>query len=306
MADTSLHVIRPMTSISDRSAVSVFLLLTFGFSSIFYFLIIRTGHIGGGEGAYAAGLMWCPGVAALLTCKYLGRSIASLGWKWGNSRYQVACYLIPLGYATMIYTFVWLTGLGGVPNRDFVESAIKGFGLGAMPPWASIALSFFFTATTGVITDCATTMGEEIGWRGFLVPELAKRHSFARTAIISGLIWAVWHFPILLFADYHAPTPTWYYLPVFILTLPAISFVWAWMRLRSGSLWTGVILHASHNTFIQQFFQPLTIDNTRTRYIAGEFGAALLVLSLLLAAYFWTRRGELKQIDTNEIAAARL
>ena len=293
-----------MTWANHRSSVLVFLLFTFGLSSIFYFLIIRSGHVGGGGGSYAAGLMWCPGVAALLTCKYLGRGIDSLGWRWGKARYQAASYLIPLGYSIVTYGFVWLTKFGGVPKREFVDGATKDFGLGAMPAWASIALSFLFTATTGVIADCATTLGEEIGWRGFLVPELAKRYSFAGTAVISGVVWAVWHFPILLLADYHAPTPTWYYLPIFILTLPAISFVWTWMRLRSGSLWTGVILHASHNTFMQQFFQPLTIDNTRTRYVGGEFGAALLVVAILLAAYFWTRRSELKGSVADQVSPA--
>lgn len=282
-----------MTSVKDRRAAPVFLLSTFGLSSIFYFLIIKSGHVGGGGGSYAAGLMWCPGVAALLTCKYLGRGIGCLGWRWGRTRYQVACYLIPLGYATATYAVVWLTGFGGVYRKSFVDAITQDFGLGRMPPWASIALSFLFTATTGVVADCATTLGEEIGWRGFLVPELAKRHSFAGTAIISGLVWALWHFPILLFADYHPPTPAWYYLTSITVTVPAISFVMTWMRLKSGSLWTGVILHASHNTFIQQFFQPLTVDNTRTRYVAGEFGAALFVVAILLAVYFWKRRGEL-------------
>ena len=92
---------------------------------------------------------------------------------------------------------------------------------------------------------------------------------------------------------------------MFLLILPTISFVWTWMRLRSGSLWTGVILHASHNTFMQQFFQPLTIDHTRTRYVAGEFGAALAVVAALLAAYFWTRRGELKETVAYQMSTER-
>jgi hypothetical protein len=40
-------------------------------------------------------------------------------------------------------------------------------------------------ATAGVIQDCATTLGEEIGWRGFSLPELAKRFSFTATAVFS-------------------------------------------------------------------------------------------------------------------------
>jgi len=117
--------------------------------------------------------------------KYLGRDVGSLGWKWGKSRYEVICYFIPLGYATIIYAFVWLTGLGRVYRKDFVDGITQDFGLGSMSAGASITLYFIFTATFSVIRDCATVLGEEIGWRGLLVPELAKRHSFAATAMIT-------------------------------------------------------------------------------------------------------------------------
>jgi membrane protease YdiL (CAAX protease family) len=279
---------------NQSRGVATYLLFTLALSSVFYFLIAKSGQVGGGWGAYIGCLMWCPGVAALLSCKYLGRDLSTLGWKWGKTRYEIACYLIPLGYATAIYALVWLTGLGGFYNRQFYDRFSSQFGLGPMKPWANIALYFVFTATITVVRDCATVLGEEIGWRGFLVPELAKRHSFAATAIISGLIWAVWHYPIFLLADgYSGGTPVWYYLPLFTLLLPAISFLWTWMRLKSGSIWPGVVLHAAHNTFFQQFFDPLTVDKSKTRYIAGEFGVGLVVISILMAFYFWKRRNEL-------------
>lgn len=59
---------------------------------------------------------------------------------------------------------------------------------------------FLVVATTGVIQNCATTLREEIGCRGFLVPELAKRFSFTATSVLSGAIWVLWHVPIILFA----------------------------------------------------------------------------------------------------------
>jgi len=127
---------------SQGRGVAVFLLFTLALSSVFYFLIARSGRVGGGWGAYIGCLMWCPGVAALLTCKYLGRDMSTLGWKWGRTRYEVACYLIPLGYGTAIYAFVWLTGLGGFYNKQFYESFSKDFGLGPMSPWANISLYF--------------------------------------------------------------------------------------------------------------------------------------------------------------------
>ncbi len=293
-----------MTTRDDRRAVPVYLLITFALSSVLYFLVIKSGHIGGASGQYVVVLMWCPATAAMLTSKYLGRKIGDLGWKWGEPRYQAMSYLIPLAYATITYSIVWLTGLGGVYNKTFVDGIIKSFGLGPLPPWAAISLYLVFAATGGMVRSCATALGEEIGWRGFLVPELAKRFSFTATALISGCIWSLWHYPILIFADYNAGTPTWYGLTCFTVMVVAISFVFAWMRLKSGSLWTGVLLHASHNLFIQAFFDPITTNTGRTKYVIGEFGAGLAIVCILFAAYFWSRRGEVSGTEGKAASVA--
>jgi membrane protease YdiL (CAAX protease family) len=150
-----------------------------------------------------------------------------------------------------------------------------------------------------MVGSCAAALGEEIGWRGFLVPELAKRTSFTATALISGCAWALWHYPIVIFADYNPGTAAWYALPCLTVQIVALSFVFAWMRLKSGSLWTGVLLHASHNLFIQAFFDPITTDTGRTKYVIGEFGAALSLVFILLGAYFWTRRNEVSTTASN-------
>jgi membrane protease YdiL (CAAX protease family) len=199
-----------------------------------------------------------------------------------------------LAYASIIYAFVWITGLGGFYNKAFVDLVARDFGFGPLPQWADITFYFFFTATIAVVKDFATVLGEEIGWRGFLVPELAKRHGFVATSLISGIIWALWHYPILLLGSYHSRTPVWYYLPLFTVTVTTINFLWTWMRLKSGSIWPCVFLHAAHNTFIQRFFDPLTVFNTKTWYVATEFGAALTVVSILMAVYFSRRRGEVE------------
>jgi hypothetical protein len=83
----------------ESRAIPIFLLTTLLISSVFYFLIIKSGHMGGVWGAYVAGLMWSPGFAALLTCKLLRRDLDSIGWGWGETRYEVIGYLIPLGYS---------------------------------------------------------------------------------------------------------------------------------------------------------------------------------------------------------------
>ncbi len=269
-----------------------------------YFLIIKSGHLGSAGGAYVVALMWCPGTAAMLTCRYLGRGIGSLGWNWGKPRYQAMSYLIPLGYGSVAYAAVWLTGLGGFYNKEFIDGVIKRFGLGPLPAWAGIGVYLVFAGTAGMVRTCSTALGEEIGWRGFLVPELAKRYSFTTTALVSGCIWSMWHYPILLFADYNAGTPPWYGLTCFTVMVVSSSFIFAWMRLKSGSLWTGVLLHGSHNLFIQRFFDRITTDTGQTKYVIGEFGAALALVCSVFALYFWMRRAEVSGSSEEAIPVA--
>jgi uncharacterized protein len=138
----------------------------------------------------------------------------------------------------------------------------------------------------------AAALGEEIGWRGFMVPELARTTSFAVTAIVSGAVWAVGHYPSLLFSDYNSGTPAWYGVSCFTVALVAMSFVAAWLRLRSGSLWTGAIL-GSHNLYIQNIFTPLTRNTEKTNWFIDEFGLVLPLVIIAFALYFWSRQAEL-------------
>jgi len=72
-----------------------------------------------------------------------------------------------------------------------------------------------------------------------------------------------------------------------------ISFLFAWMRLKSGSVWTGMFLHASHNLFVQAFFDAQTRRTRVTGLWTTEFGAGLAVAALVVAIIFYAKRGEL-------------
>ena len=245
-------------------------------------------------------IMWCPALAALVSCRLLGRDFRSLAWRWPAGRYVAAGYFVPLAYAGIAYAAVWAFRLGGW-NSEFVSLVSQRFGLGGLPAGGALALYIFFSATAGMIRGMATALGEEIGWRGFLVPELAKQMPFTKLSLLSGIIWALWHSPLLLFADYNAGTNKWYALACFAVMVISISFVFAWLRLKSGSLWTAALLHASHNLFIQQVFDNLMRDTGKTLWYTTEFGAALAVVTIGFAIYFWMRRGE---VEGRSIAAA--
>jgi membrane protease YdiL (CAAX protease family) len=223
--------------------------------------------------------MWCPGIAALLTSILHKKNLSDFGWRLGKPRYLLLSYFLPLAYSFMAYLIVW-SFRWGVFQRgldlEFFEF-------------------FVISATLGMLVSSLSSLGEEIGWRGFLVPELAKVTTFTKTAIISGVIWAIWHYPLILFADYNSGTPAWFGLSCFSVMIIGISFPLAWLRLKSGSVWTAVIFHASHNLFIQQVFDPLTKDTGVTKYFIGEFGIVLAIISIPIAVIFWKKRNELSK-----------
>jgi uncharacterized protein len=255
-----------------RPALALFLALTFALSAVFWWLIIAAGSLGAHGGAYVLALMWCPGVAALVTRLAFQRDLRGQGWGLGPPRWVALAYLLPIAYASVAYGAVWLARLGGVDLARFRTPAAVFLALGS--------LQSLLSAT-----------GEELGWRGFLVPTLARTTSFGRTALVSGAIWAAWHVPLILFADYNAGTPAWYGVPCFAAMVVALAVPLAWLRLRSGSVWPAAVLHAAHNLFVQGFFDRVTVDTGPTRWLTGEFGAALAVAVMGTAWLFWRARG---------------
>ena len=270
---------------TPRTKIAIFLVLTFGFSSYFYWRILAAGALDTGGGRYVLGLMWCPGIAAIVTRLVTQRSLAGQGWKpWPPGPLGLG-YFLPLLYAAPVYLVAWGLGIGGF-NPAIWGPVGAQFGLGATPLAGLVIL-----ATLGIAQSLISATGEEIGWRGLLVPELAKVTSFRNVALISGAIWASWHMPILIFGDYNsATTPILFSLICFAVMAVSMSFVLAWLRLSSGSFWPCALLHASHNLFVQGVFDAATVDRGRTFWLTGEFGAGLAVTTLLLALWV-ARRG---------------
>ena len=259
--------------------IAVFYGLTLVFSNVFNAFELFFAHHPMDAGAllYVTGTMWSPGLAALLTKRIFREPIGELPWKWGGARYAWLAYLIPLAYVLPVYLVVWLTPLGGFLDADFVKRTAEQFGWTNFPPALTLTLFVLITATLGLVAKTSRALGEEIGWRGFLVPELSKVVGFTGIGLISGLMWAVYHFPVLLFGDYNKGAPAWYSLICFTLMVVADSFILAWLTLRCKSLWPAAIFHGSHNLFIQSIFTPLTRDTGPTKYIIDEFGIGLVI-----------------------------
>jgi membrane protease YdiL (CAAX protease family) len=280
--------------------ILTYLLFVFAFSSLPYYFIIHTGHIGAGNGLVVSLVMWCPAFAAFATCGLFGIDLATLGWNWRPARYEAWAYVIPILYALPVYVVAWATIPSSFAFSAFAAPWGTAFGFPEWPRAAALLLAIPGYATLGVISSMSRSLGEEIGWRGFLLPRLVQQAGFTWGCLLSGFIWAVWHYPGLLFADYNAGTRPAFALTCFTLMVIADSYILGWLRLKSGSLWPAVVLHASHNLFIQAIFDRMTAPVGRALYVTTEFGAGLVLTAGAFALYFWTRRKEVS--STAEVA----
>jgi membrane protease YdiL (CAAX protease family) len=260
----------PLLKNDANKRVVTFVVLAFVLSAPFYYLVSKNGGLESPTGAlYVMPLMWMPGLAGLITTFIYQRNFRGMGWGLGKPKYYLIAYLLPILYAGIAYGVVWLSGLGGL---DFSQKGVGGL---------------LSSLTIGVVTAAITAMGEEIGWRGLLVPQLARINTFARTALISGIIWGLWHVPLIISGDYSSGAPAWFAITGFIVLVIGMSFAFAWIRLASGSIWPAVLMHSVHNSFIQSFLDKVTVDTGSTKYFTTEFGAALAVMGIIVAVIFW-------------------
>jgi membrane protease YdiL (CAAX protease family) len=254
--------------------IIVFLVLTVILSTLVYIPIIQAGTINGGQSKLASLLMLAPGLAAVITYLVFERSLRPVGWKLDKIQYLILGLVIPIIYCLIGYGLVWLTGRGKY-NGQF-------------PP------SFPIVLVTLLFNGTLSALLEEIAWRGFLVPKMMEFTSFTKTALITGLIWAAWHYPLIIYSNVRlGNTPLPYSLVCFTIFAVGISFATAWLRMKSGSVWTAALLHGSHNVFMLHVFNTLTTDSGGTWLLLGEYGAVTAAMGFLLAILFWSLRTQL-------------
>ncbi|MFW8590126.1 CPBP family intramembrane glutamic endopeptidase [Glaciecola sp. 2405UD65-10] len=294
MSDTTLKTLDAMTNAkvikqSAWRAIGLFLLLTFMITSIFGGMM---GYQGATPSILVAGVMWSPGIAALLTCVIIKRPIASLPWGWGDWKWIRFAWCLPILYGLMIYLPVWVFNLGGSTfgNIDTLKYWNKQL-LGNDEASVFVAIAFIaIIASVGMVGSAARALGEEIGWRGFFIWELKKVMPFWAVGLFSGTIWAIWHWPAILFTDYNAGQGN-FVIQMFIFTMAVLpqGIVYAYFTFKSNSLWPAVFLHASHNLFIQRVFTPLTNKGEQSYFYIDEFGIVMPILGCFMALYFYYR-----------------
>jgi membrane protease YdiL (CAAX protease family) len=199
---------------------------------------------------------WIPAIAALLAAALTGgrgalRELGSrlvrwrVGWQW----YVV----VILGPAVFSLAVAGIYTLFGGSWAEAAPPAILAGPLLLLPLFLAI-----LTLTDG--------LGEELAWRGFALPRLLTRYNALVASVVLGVIWALWHLP-LLWTEGNGmfQLPVW--LLLLDLTAKSILFTWVFLHTR-GSVLIAMLFHGATNLFL---VSPEVVST-------GDFQVAVLAM----------------------------
>jgi membrane protease YdiL (CAAX protease family) len=149
-------------------------------------------------------------------------------------------------------------------------------------------------APSMLITFFLGPFGEEFGWRGYLLPRLLRNLSVVPAVLVVGVIWAIWHWPLLYEGFVAAPGRE---LVTAIAGVVYMSVVIGTVYLRTGSLFLAMLLHWNINTLPDVSSRVFSGLPPRSDTLFQWCGvgtsvlvAALTIPSLLVAGRAWNGR----------------
>jgi len=146
-------------------------------------------------------------------------------------------------------------------------------------PAASSALTFLALIPIQILAGGA--LGEELGWRGYVLPSLQRRYRPLVAVLILGVGHAIWHLPLFFTSE---PAPV---IP-FVIELLAGGVVLAWIMNSTGRITLAILLHGVHNATQSAFMSDLHGSDLVTLYWLTATGWAIVA-----AAIIWRTRGRL-------------
>lgn len=235
--------------------------------------------------------MFAPLAAALATRFVLDEGFGDFGlrlsfrrnWRWAYpTAYLLPLILTALGVVLALLSRQqqwvlyqrWELTLDALARRLPPSESRALHNAGAALLFAQLVLNL----VPAVFANCLFTLGEEFGWRGHLVPRLLPLGE-VWTAVAVGVVWGIWHAPLIAFDGYEYGVAAWWAAPIFCLFTIPLSGILTWLRLRTRSTWPGVLLHATVNQ-AGPLVLSLMLSDTASRFIGAPIG-------LLGVAPFW-------------------
>ena len=251
-------------------------------------------------------LMYVPFISTLIS----GISPKGMGWLpaiKGKVRYIFialwlcsALMVVGAGLFFVVFRGAFDGGLD-LYTRDLQASLPEGITVDEALASQGLTIRTLFLAqilqglTIAPLINMFIALGEEVGWRGVMYPYLKDKYGLVRGRIAGGIIWGIWHWPIMIFAGYEYGSE---YLGspvlgpvVFCIFTTTIGILMDYVYDRTGCIWIPSLMHGSVNAFSTVF--PYLLAGKYARYIIlGPVPYGLIsMIPLIIAAVLIMRIG---------------
>jgi membrane protease YdiL (CAAX protease family) len=286
----------------NRKPLIWFLIIAFGLAWVLFLLPLAFGPLGSTTRQIATTVlwalaMWAPGLGAIVATRWVaGEKLGTLNLRrLGDWRaYLWAWLLFPaLAVVTGLLTLAFGAGKLDTQFTLIKESLAAVPGGAAIPAWLVVLIQLGVALTFGPLFNTIFALGEELGWRGFLLPRLLPLGQW-RAIALSGVIWGIWHAPAILQGHNYPSHPVAgvFMMIVFCVLLGAIL---GWLYLRTRSPWAPALAHGSLNAIAGVPLLFLTgVDITIGGTLVSVIG--WIPLALFVAWLAWTKRLPVKDV----------
>ena len=292
----------------NQKQVNRYLIFTFGAAYLIQFLaapLYRSNR--SAAQLVLAAMMFVPALGALLC----GADLKGMGWKP-----RIRKNIRPILFAW--FGPLFLTAIGGIlyfllfPQHFDLSGSyavalggpevleqMKGQGL-SYPMY--VLISAISSITYAPLLNMIAALGEEIGWRGFLYPQLEDRFGRTNGWLLGGVIWGAWHWPLIALIGYEygaaagnsagyigAPVTG---MLMFSFITAGLGVLHAWVYEKSECIWLPALLHGAFNA-AAALPLALCLTNTGTYRLLGPAPNGLLSsLPFLIGAVLILRKKE--------------
>ena len=195
--------------------------------------------------------MWGPGLAAIVVTLTVDKlSLKSLRLNTlGPKRFYAWAWFLPPILIVLSGLFTVLLGAGQLDTEfTFMQQQMQQTNTELpVPTSVIIVIQIAQAFLLGPLINLLFTMGEELGWRGFLLPKLLPLGQWP-ALLISGAIWGFWHAPAIAQGHNYPDHPI---LGILLMTVFCVllGIIIGWMYLNTRSPWVAGVAHGAINAW---------------------------------------------------------
>lgn len=204
--------------------------------------------------------------------------------------YLALAFVLPLAITLISLPLASAFGLfePDLENFSGLQQVLAAAGAPDMPVGVVMVGQIINIVLAAWFINLLPALGEEIGWRGWLTPQLLPL-GVIPTIAITGVIWGLWHTPIILLGHNYPHLPGWLAVLCMVIFCTLIGGVLAWLAIRTNSVWPAALGHSTINAIggLPLLFSADPTFDTAQVGLTGTTG--WIVIGLVLVVLLATR-----------------